>query len=95
MPDAKPDHQYVISFFELSYNERTLIVFDLIESCRQKEKEYFKGSLNAFKNVADICLPPLLHCLRIILDLMTMWNSADLSNWGFSLIWFRYIELSK
>ena len=22
--DAKPEHQYVISFFELSYNERTL-----------------------------------------------------------------------
>ena len=60
--------------------------------------EFFSWLTNAFKNVADICLPPLLHCLRIILEchhLMTMWNSADLSNWGFSLIWFRYIELSK
>ena len=26
MPDAKPEHQYVISFFELSYNEWTLIL---------------------------------------------------------------------
>ena len=25
LPDAKPEHQYVISFFELSYNEWTLI----------------------------------------------------------------------
>ena len=25
MPDAKTEHQYFISFFELSYNERTLV----------------------------------------------------------------------
>ena len=24
VPDAKPDHQYVVLFFELSYHERTL-----------------------------------------------------------------------
>ena len=30
LPDAKPEHQYVISFFELSYNECTLNILIII-----------------------------------------------------------------
>ena len=29
LPDAKPERQYVLSFFELNYNERTLSTFFL------------------------------------------------------------------